>query len=53
MTDLASYQDPMTIQRLLHTSKTIADRGVVEQRATAQLLRRLLPQAARLSGHTR
>ncbi len=28
VTDLASYQDPLTIQRLLHTSKTIAIVGL-------------------------
>jgi predicted CoA-binding protein len=28
VTDLARYQDPMTIQRLLHTSKTIAIVGL-------------------------
>jgi hypothetical protein len=28
MTDLASYQDPVAIQRLLHTSKTIAIVGL-------------------------
>ncbi len=28
MTDLARYQDPLTIQRLLHTSKTIAIVGL-------------------------
>lgn len=28
MTDLATYQDPLTIQRLLHTSKTIAIVGL-------------------------
>ncbi len=28
MTDLARYQDPLTIQRLLHTSSTIAIVGL-------------------------
>ena len=48
--DLARYQDPLTIQRVLHTAQDDRDRRPVEQRAAGQLLRRLLPQAARLPG---
>ena len=48
--DLGRYQDVMTIQRVLHTAKTVAIVGPVEQPAAGQQLRRLLPQAARLPG---
>ncbi len=50
MTDLERYQDPLTIQRVLHSAQHDRDRGPVGQRAAGQQLRRLLPQAARLPG---
>ena len=50
LTDLEQYQDPLTIQRVLHAAKTIAIVGLSNERSAGQLLRRLLPQAARLPG---
>ena len=50
MIDLEPYQDPLTIQRVLLRRADDRHRGSVEERAARQLLRRLLPQAARLSG---
>ena len=50
--DLSRYQDPLTIQRVLHSAKTIAIVGLSSNRAARQLLRRLLPAAARLPRHS-
>ena len=50
--DLSRYQDPLTIQRVLHTAKTDRDRRAVEERAARELFRRVLPQAARLPRHS-
>ena len=46
--DLSRYQDPLTIQRILHNAKTVAIVGTVEESAARQLFRRLLPAPARL-----
>ena len=53
MTDLARYQDPLTIQRVLHCREDDRGRRSVQQPAAGQLLRRLLPQAARLPASSR
>ncbi len=50
MTDLARYQDPLTIQQVLYAARTVAIVGPVEERAAGQPFRRLLPTAARLPG---
>ena len=50
--DLSRYQDPLTIQRVIHSARTDRGRRPVEERAARQLLRRLLPQAPRLPRHS-
>ena len=47
--DLSRYQDPLTIQRVIHTAKTDRHRRPVEQPAARELLRRVLPETPRLS----
>ena len=50
--DLARYQDPLTIQRVLPTRNRGHRRAVLE-RAAGELLRRVLPEAARLPRDSR
>ena len=50
--DLSRYQDPLTIQRVLYSAKTVAVVGPVEERAACELLRGVLPQATRLPRHS-
>ena len=50
--DLSRYQDPLTIQRVLHSAKTIAIVGLSKNHAARELFRRLLPPAARLPRHS-
>ena len=50
--DLSRYQDPLTIQRILHTSRTIAIVGLSKNELRASYFVGYLPQAPRLHRHS-
>ena len=51
--DVTRYQDPLTIQRVIHTRKDDRDRRAVEERAAGELLRRVSTSSVTATGSFR